>query len=154
MGLEEPIYKAYPKVKPLALALIAAAAEQGATAEEFELACQMVKARLEKSASGILLSELQEEEAGCFGHVLRGAAAKIAAACMQGEGEVRPLEDLEDPALARTALGLYRALMKTAEGYMGCRREKGAVMCRRQEETGWPGSAGNEDSQGVDIPQK
>lgn len=149
MGLEEPIYKAYPKVKPLALALIAAATEQGATAEEFKLACQMVKARLEKSASGILLSELQEEEAGCFGHVLRGAAAKIAAACMQGEGEVRPLEDLEDPAL-----GLYQALMRTAEGYMGCRREKGAVMCRRQEETGWPGSAGNESSQDVGIPQK
>ena len=78
--MEEPIYKAYPKVKPLALTLIAAAAERGAAAEEFELACQMVRARLEKRASGILLSELQKEEVGCFGHVLRCAAAKIAAA--------------------------------------------------------------------------
>lgn len=59
MKLEDPINKAYPKVKPLALALIAAAAERGATAEEFELAYQQVKARLARRASGILISELQ-----------------------------------------------------------------------------------------------
>ncbi len=59
MNAQEPINTAYPKVKPLALALIAAAAERGATAEEFEMACQIVKARLVRRASAILLSELQ-----------------------------------------------------------------------------------------------
>ena len=59
MKAEEPINTMYPKVKPLALALVAAAAEQGATAEEFEMACQIVKVRLAKKASAILLSELQ-----------------------------------------------------------------------------------------------
>ena len=43
MSIEQPIYAAYPNVKPLELALIAAAADQGATAEEFELACQQIK---------------------------------------------------------------------------------------------------------------
>lgn len=59
MNIERPIYEAYPKVKPLALALIAAAAEQGATAEEFDLACQMIKSKLSRKVSGIFLSELQ-----------------------------------------------------------------------------------------------
>lgn len=59
MNVQEPINTAYPKVKPLALALIAAAAEQGATAEEFELAYQQIRSKLAKKASGILLSELQ-----------------------------------------------------------------------------------------------
>ena len=59
MRLEDPINKAYPEVKPLVLALIAAAAERGATAEEFEMACQQIRAGLARRASGILLSELQ-----------------------------------------------------------------------------------------------
>lgn len=70
---------------------------------------------------------------GCFAHVLRDAAAKIVTACMKGEGEVVPLEDMEDPILFRVGMGLYWELMKTAEEYMGCQMEKGAAMCRKQE---------------------
>lgn len=61
MSIEQPIYAAYPNVKPLELALIAAAADQGATAEEFELACQQIKRKLAMKASGILLSELKRD---------------------------------------------------------------------------------------------
>ena len=58
------IYAAHPKVKPLELALIAAAAVQEATEEEFELACQQIKRKLAMKASGVLLSELQRRETG------------------------------------------------------------------------------------------
>lgn len=60
-NLTDPIDQAYPKVKPLALALISAAAEQEATAEEFQMACARVERMLARRASRILLSELQGE---------------------------------------------------------------------------------------------
>ena len=91
---------------------------------------------------------------GCFCHVLRSAAAKIATACLKGSGEVRPLEDTEDPEIRRVGTGLYQTMMEAAEAYMGCRRRAGAAMCQKQEETGWPGIAWNRCSQDGDIPQK
>lgn len=57
--ITDPIIQKYPKVKPLAQALIAAAAEQGANAEELEMAYALVKMKLERKASTILLSEIQ-----------------------------------------------------------------------------------------------
>lgn len=59
--LTGPIDQAYPKVKPLALALISAAAEQEATVEEFQMACARVERMLSRRVSRILLSELQGE---------------------------------------------------------------------------------------------
>lgn len=43
MSLYTPIVMRYPKAKPLALSLIAAAAEQGASIEELERACELAK---------------------------------------------------------------------------------------------------------------
>ncbi len=60
MKAEEPINTMYPKVKPLALALVAAAAEQGATAEEFEMACRKVRAMITRRAAAIRISEFQD----------------------------------------------------------------------------------------------
>jgi len=37
----KPVFEKYPKAKPLALALIAAAAEQGANAKELKIACDV-----------------------------------------------------------------------------------------------------------------
>lgn len=85
---------------------------------------------------------------GCFAHVLRDAAAKIVTACMKGEGEVVPLEDMEDLELMRKGIGLYLKLMQAAEEYMGCQREKGAVMCRKQEDAGLPDTGASEGIQG------
>ena len=59
MDIMKPIEDAYPKVKHLMVALIAAASEQGASAEEFEMACAWIEQMIQKRASGILLSELQ-----------------------------------------------------------------------------------------------
>lgn len=59
MNITDPIDKAYPKVKPLAHALVATAKEQGATVEEFRMACSRVEQMIERKVSGILFSELQ-----------------------------------------------------------------------------------------------
>lgn len=61
MEIFELIDRAHPKVKPLALALVTAADEQGATVEEFEMACTRIRSILQKKASEILLSELKCE---------------------------------------------------------------------------------------------
>ena len=66
MNIYEPIDRKYPKVKPLAQALVQAAAEQGATMEEFELACERIKGEFERKASGILVSELQGDGEAAF----------------------------------------------------------------------------------------
>ena len=58
---ENAIYKAYPKVNPLTQALITAAVEQGANAEEFAMACELINRMLQKKASAILISEIQSE---------------------------------------------------------------------------------------------
>lgn len=59
---ENAIYKAYPKVKPLTQVLIEAAVEQGATAEEFDMACAWIKEMVGRKASKTLISELQRNE--------------------------------------------------------------------------------------------
>lgn len=59
MNMTDPIDKAYPKVKPLTQALVAAAKEQGATVEEFRMACARVEHMIERKSSGIFLSELE-----------------------------------------------------------------------------------------------
>ena len=45
-----PLVGVYPNAKPLARALIEAAAEQGAGARELELACELVLAAYHKAA--------------------------------------------------------------------------------------------------------
>ncbi len=47
MNIGTPIDLVYPKVKPLAQALIAAAKEQGATVEDFRMACAGVEGETE-----------------------------------------------------------------------------------------------------------
>lgn len=59
MNITDPIDKAYPKVKPLTQALVAAAKEQGATVEEFRMACSRVEKMIAKRTSRVLLSELE-----------------------------------------------------------------------------------------------
>ena len=58
-----PLEKAYPKVKPLALALIAAAQEKGATVEEFEIAVGMaekiIKSRIQRLSIPVLVPVLE-----------------------------------------------------------------------------------------------
>ena len=61
MNIGTPIDQVYPKVKPLAQALIAAAKEQEATVEDFRMACARVEREIERKASGILFSELKGE---------------------------------------------------------------------------------------------
>lgn len=61
MGAYTAIEQVYPKVRPLAQSLIAAAAEQGASVEEFEMACALVKEKARKKALAILVSELKRE---------------------------------------------------------------------------------------------
>ena len=61
MPIERPIDQAYPKVKPLAQALVAAAKEQGATVEDFRLACARVEQMIARGTSSILLSEFDRE---------------------------------------------------------------------------------------------
>lgn len=48
MSIYTPIAKRYPKAKPLALALITAAAEQGASIEELRYACEFAIDACEK----------------------------------------------------------------------------------------------------------
>lgn len=91
---------------------------------------------------------------GCFCHVLQNAAAKIVTACLKGSGEVRPLEDMEDPEMLRIGTGLYLALMETAETYMGCQRREGAAMCQKQEESRKQSTVGNEDNLDEDIQRR
>lgn len=45
-----PLIANYPKAKPLAAALVEAAAEQGAGAKELEVACELALAAYRKSA--------------------------------------------------------------------------------------------------------
>lgn len=59
MSVYSPVDQAYPKVKPLAQALVAAAKEQGATVEEFRMACARVEQMIERKSSGIFLSEIE-----------------------------------------------------------------------------------------------
>ena len=59
MNITDPIDKAYPKEKPLAHALVATAKEQGATVEEFRMACARVEQMIERKSSGIFLSEIE-----------------------------------------------------------------------------------------------
>lgn len=61
MNICTSIDQVYPKVKPLAQALIAAAKEQEATVEDFWMACARVEREIERKASGILFSELKGE---------------------------------------------------------------------------------------------
>ena len=60
--IERAMDNVYPKVAPLTQALIAAAAEQGATAYEFDMAVGRIKERLERRAEQVLISELMSEE--------------------------------------------------------------------------------------------
>lgn len=48
MSLYTPIAKRYPKAKPLAMSLITAAAEQGASIEELRYACKLAMDACEK----------------------------------------------------------------------------------------------------------
>ena len=61
MDMMTPIDNVYPKVKPLTQALIAAAKEQGATVEEFRMACSRVERMIAREASRILFSELESD---------------------------------------------------------------------------------------------
>ena len=61
MDINAPIDRAYPKVKPLTRALMEAAAEQGATLEEFRMAVVRIESMAERKASGILIAELKGE---------------------------------------------------------------------------------------------
>lgn len=62
-NMVRPLIKMNPKAKPLALTLIAAAAEQGASFKDFMLACDIAKWAYERAlnTSTVVLSEFQGE---------------------------------------------------------------------------------------------
>lgn len=62
--ITRPIFEAHPKVKPLTLALIEAAKEEGATEEDLRIAFGIIEERAKKKASDIPVSELFEAETG------------------------------------------------------------------------------------------
>ena len=59
--LMSPMSKAHPKAKPLAMALVEAAARQGASAEELRLACVMAQEayRLALDCSRVPVTEFE-----------------------------------------------------------------------------------------------
>lgn len=63
ISIYTPILKTNPKAKPLAQTLIAAAAEQGASLEELQIACELaVRAyQTAQDKSAMLLSVLKRE---------------------------------------------------------------------------------------------
>ena len=61
MNLYKPLLEKYPKAKPLAKTLIAAASEQGASVEELELACSLAKEVCYKTQKKQLLAQIQSD---------------------------------------------------------------------------------------------
>ncbi len=58
-----PLIRKYPKAKPLAQTLVAAAAAQGASARELEIACKLAMEAYEFAMdhSGVSLTQFQSE---------------------------------------------------------------------------------------------
>ena len=63
MNMLGPLMARSPKAKPLARTLVKAAAEQGVTMEEFDLACRLACEAFRRALdrSGIVLSEFECE---------------------------------------------------------------------------------------------
>lgn len=59
--VDAPIDRAYPNVKPLTQALLAAAKEQGATVNDFRMACARVERMIERKTLGVSFSELESD---------------------------------------------------------------------------------------------